>query len=477
MWTESTITGPETHQYLWPRLVTSGENHEFVHLFAITAPSGNGGTPYLGQDGALLYSRSSDGGNTWEIAHQLIDGTGIDDYIKISADDYVLTANGSTIALVCVTWQHDMFMLKSTDNGTTWEKTVIWEHPIPLWDIQTMLLDTLFAPGSSADVAVDANGMCHVVYNVTRVIRDATMEPGYYSYFPYYDGIGYWNENMEAPIPEPENPPIYVQDPMYWTLSPDYLYEQGWLVGYSQDVNGNGTLDFVEVGAGEFPFANYRALGLSNYPSLTITEDGIIAVAYSSVTEGFATVENRYNYRHSWVNFSEDMGTSWDNIFYDLQANNIFHIYDECIYGTFAPNSYSSEPYFHYLYMADTYPGVYLDEDEQTEPSTNRMIHNKILKTLVSLPETQYSKVINVTEISPNPVSDNSIVVLTLAVEMNVSVEIFSLTGQKVFESPATKMQAGTRTLNINASNLNSGVYFYTINAGNERITKKMIVE
>lgn len=476
-WTETTISGPETHHYLWPRMVSTGDNNEYVHMFAITAPSGNGGTPYLGQDGALLYNRSSDGGNTWEIAHQLIDGVGIDDYLKISADDYVLTARGNTIALVSVTWQHDMFMLKSVDNGNTWEKTVIWEHPIPLWDIQTMLIDTLFAPGSSADVAIDASGMCHVVYNVTRVIRDATMEPGYYSYFPYYDGIGYWNENMEAPIPEPEDPPIYVQDPMYWTLSPDYLYEQGWLVGYSQDVNGNGTLDFVEVGAGEFPFANYRALGLSNYPALTISEDGIIAVAYSSVTEGFFTPEERYNFRHTWVTFSEDLGNTWDPYFYDLQAGNIFHIYDECIYGQLAPNSFSSDPYFHFMYMADNLPGVYLDEDEQLEPTTNRMIHNKIPKLLVGITESTETPSFTVSEIYPNPVAASSLITLTLSSKLNVAVDIYNITGQKVLEIPSQSMNAGTRVLNIDASEFRSGVYFYTVTAGSEKITRKMIVE
>jgi len=38
-------------------------------------------------------------------------------------------------------------------------------------------------------------------------------------------------------------------------------------------------------------------------------------------------------------------------------------------------------------------------------------------------------------------------------------------------------MQAGVNTVNINVSDLNSGVYFYTVEAGNNAITKKMIVK
>lgn len=44
--------------------------------------------------------------------------------------------------------------------------------------------------------------------------------------------------------------------------------------------------------------------------------------------------------------------------------------------------------------------------------------------------------------------------------------------GQKVFEIPAHKVNAGTHILEINAENLVNGVYFYTVKAGNASITK-----
>ncbi len=63
-WQEQTLEGPENHGYLYPKIATSGAGNEYLHVFAYVPGSGNGGTSYLDQDGALLYNRSTDGGQT-----------------------------------------------------------------------------------------------------------------------------------------------------------------------------------------------------------------------------------------------------------------------------------------------------------------------------------------------------------------------------------------------------------------------------
>lgn len=479
-WTHSYLEGPDGGPgLLWPKTVSSGENNEYIHVVALTTPSGNGGAPYMGQDGAMLYYRSSDGGQTWEIRDQIIEGSGELYYVNISADDYVLASQGNTVSIVCASAWYDLFMLKSTDNGNTWEKTVIWQHPFPMFDIMTQFLeDTLFAVGNSAQVAIDQNGNCHVVYNIGRVLRDETTEPGYYSFFPYYDGIGYWNESMEAPIPTPDEVPAWANYPDYWTLNPDYLYEDGVLVGYAQDVNGDGEITFVEVASGEFPFANYRQLGVSCMPTITVTDDEVIVVAYASVTETFATSDERYNYRHIWITHSPDMGTTWgENSFVDLQANELFHIFDECIYPQFASRN---DGYLDLdlLYMADEKPGLYLDEDEQTEPSSNRIIHNNYFITL-GLDDKPFvaASDLKVSECYPNPTNGTTSIALSIENAMRVSVEIFNLTGQKVMEVPAANLAKGVHNISFDVSNLTAGAYFYTVKAGSQSISKKMIVE
>ncbi len=468
-WTEMQYDGPDGHSYLWPRATSGGDNLNTIHMLGLTAPSGNQGSPYMGQDGALLYNRSMDGGENWDIQHELIEGIGSDYYLAISADDYVITAKDNIVAfLICSPW-YDLAMFKSTDNGETWDKTVIWEDPYPFFDLQTTLTsDTLWAPDGSSDIAIDDNGNVHVVWGIARVARleAAPPDPGYYSYWPFTDGIGYWNETMEAPIPEAENP--------HHTLMDTYLDELGMLVGWSQDVNGSGVrLDFE--GTNDTPFAVYRELGISDMPSIAINGN-MIGLVFSSVTETYLTADGGYNYKHTWTRFSYDLGQTWGD-FTDLQAGNIFHLYDECIYPSMAKNA-TADGAFQIIYMADNLPGVYLDEDEQTEPSTNRIIHNNMDFTIgINDPAAQVNKSLEVSQCYPNPAAGLTQIGVKLNAAAVVGVEFFNMTGQKVFEIPATGMQPGNHTLSFNASSLSPGVYFYTVTAGDETASRKMIVE
>nr|NQU92092.1 T9SS type A sorting domain-containing protein [Bacteroidota bacterium] len=77
----------------------------------------------------------------------------------------------------------------------------------------------------------------------------------------------------------------------------------------------------------------------------------------------------------------------------------------------------------------------------------------------------------------PNPASGTTSVNVTLVENTTVSFEVFNMMGQKVYDIPATNMGAGLQTITFDASSLSNGVYFYTVTAGEESISKKMIVE
>ena len=88
-WEYSTYPGPASQPYiLWNRTVTSGPDHNRVHILALTLPSTHGGKPYMGLDGALLYSYSTDGGATWYWQNEVLDGMTSDEYVGFSADIY-----------------------------------------------------------------------------------------------------------------------------------------------------------------------------------------------------------------------------------------------------------------------------------------------------------------------------------------------------------------------------------------------------
>ncbi|MEZ5197145.1 MAG: hypothetical protein R2764_12280 [Bacteroidales bacterium] len=60
--------------------------------------------------------------------------------------------------------------MKSTDGGDTWDKTLIWEHPYPMWFNE--VTDTFFCMDGSFDVELDMNGMAHLVFGINRAHSD-----------------------------------------------------------------------------------------------------------------------------------------------------------------------------------------------------------------------------------------------------------------------------------------------------------------
>ncbi len=191
-WTFINYTTPVGNELVWPRITTGGVNHDVLHQIAITTPTFLGGSIYQGLDGALLYSRSIDGGDTWEIQDELIEDINSTYYLAFSGDTYEIQSDGDNVAILYgESWQ-DLGLLKSTDGGESWSKTIIWEHPYPLWDPNSFIpTDTFYCVDGAHSLAFDHDGMVHVVFGINRAYSDGT---GTF-WFPGVDGIGYWNED------------------------------------------------------------------------------------------------------------------------------------------------------------------------------------------------------------------------------------------------------------------------------------------
>lgn len=86
-------------------------------------------------------------------------------------------------------------------------------------------------------------------------------------------------------------------------------------------------------------------------------------------------------------------------------------------------------------------------------------------------------EIASVSQNQPNPFSDITDVYLTLIKNSSVSLDVFSLTGQKLSTQYHSNLPAGVHKLTIDGSNLAQGIYFYSITTANQQITKKMIVK
>lgn len=77
----------------------------------------------------------------------------------------------------------------------------------------------------------------------------------------------------------------------------------------------------------------------------------------------------------------------------------------------------------------------------------------------------------------PNPFNPTTQITFDLVNENNVSLKVFNIKGQEVGTVVNGTMAAGRHTVSFDATNLTSGLYFYTVKIGNEfTATKKMML-
>lgn len=455
-WTMAIQAGPPSAADIsWPRGTTTGPSHNVIHFISVTyGPSGE----YNDQSQALLYSRSADGGETWDIENQTFEELGPDYYEGIGGDSYEFaeSKDGQLAFLVGDNWM-DLCLMKSEDDGDTWTKTVIWECPYPLYT--GGVTDAFYCPDGAHSVAFDQNGKLHVVFGINRAQANGPEEKNWY---PLVGGIGYWNEDRPT-FSSDTNALCPYSDCEYSELVEDYS-----LIGWSQDLNDNDTIDIEDA----TDLAKYY-LGLSSMPQLTIDDQNQMFVVYSSVTEGYTGGLSNQTYRHLWSRFSPN--GDWWGEFTDLTSG-LEYVFDECVYPSVAAKS---DEYIYLSYQADEEPGLQIQGDE--DPPTDCFIRvMSVLKTDLISGVKENNPVVkndNVSQNYPNPFNGTSRVYVLLEEAAELSLEVHNMMGQLVYSTPEKKYNSGKVEFTIDGSNLESGIYFYSIVSGESSVTKKMIIE
>lgn len=128
-----------------------------------------------------------------------------------------------------------------------------------------------------------------------------------------------------------------------------------------------------------------------------------------------------------------------------------------------------------------TIPWVYMSLDNTYNGSNpvqfNYIPNFKKTYAVTALNEFKGNEIATVSQNQPNPFRNETTVQVTLLKNAPITLEVYSLTGQKISSQEYANMQAGTHKLTIDGSQMVKGVYFYTLSTGSQKITKKMIVE
>lgn len=107
---------------------------------------------------------------------------------------------------------------------------------------------------------------------------------------------------------------------------------------------------------------------------------------------------------------------------------------------------------------------IYIDNMKITPPETS-------VEQIQALP-TEYV----LSQNYPNPFNPTTTIEFTLPKRSEVNLVVYDLVGRVVAELASGNLNAGCHTVNFNASNLSSGVYFYRLTAGDFVSVKKLML-
>jgi hypothetical protein len=180
------------------------------------------------------------------------------------------------------------------------------------------------------------------------------------------------------------------------------------------------------------------------------TQPDIFCAAYNKITGEYTEMTNITQFTQAWLQawegsqshyvFVEDLGT-------DIEVTVPF------VYEELEPAVPENPAYFWYI---DGWTYTFTKPVGFSEPA---------------------STITNVSQNYPNPFGETSEIHVELATDATLGIEIFNLMGQKVYSQDLGNVNAGQHRFVIDAAGMHSGVYFYNVKAGDEVVTRKMIIE
>ncbi len=448
-WTQSLVTPAPTGVtgLIWPRAVTNGTNNKNIHIIVVTTPVANGGVAYQGLDGAVIYYRSLDGGATWDKQGEVLPGMTSADALGYTGDSYAWAEpKGDTIAFVYGDDWNDTFLMWSPDNGNTWNKKMIVSNAYKMEPSGNVTPNFPTCDGTVA-AAIDGDGVVHVAFGRMRAKGDADGR----KYYPYTDGLVYWNSTMEA---------------IDTTILTDInlLFDEGLLIGYVADP---GTGDTI------IDFPKYYT-SLSSFPQIMFDDYDNMYFLWSGVTVGNPSPDP-FNYRHIWARPWYQDKTEWSEMV-DLNAS-VLYMFQEYAYPAVAQKM---KPNGKVLLLTQTssVPGSNIKDTNVPIHDVNMEYREVDLSEFVTVgvDNTKTSRSY-VTQNFPNPVKDVTSFKVALENAANVTIEVKNVMGQTVMFMDKGMVNAGAQTYTIDATGLTAGIYFYTVKVNGESFTHKMIVK
>ncbi|MBA3647657.1 MAG: T9SS type A sorting domain-containing protein [Chitinophagales bacterium] len=436
------LESPATSGDLWAKTAVWGEN---FHVISLTTPVISGGTTYNGLDGALLYDRSTDGGVTWDATNVLLPDEDTAHYDGFNGDSYQIDARGNTVAIVTGDISYDVILWKSMDNGSTWTKTIILQHPFPFFTDDTITdingdgnADSIEVCDGSLSVLIDDQNMVHVWWGDAFILNDVAGD-ALYSYYPGINSIMYWNESFG------ENAPAAITGAL--------------------DLNGNDTLDLpIDDLSGQLLIGQFGFSSLATMPNAGIDSNGNIYLAYSAAVENSTDLVGKA-IRHTYVIVTKDHGQTWGDSVIDV----VDDITQEGVYASIA--RYVDDK-VHIVYQKDFCAGISglfiatNDPDPCNDNELNSIAYVEFpvsdLGVSVGIPSIKANN--EDIHVFPNPSTGVFTIAINGSVVNQMDIKVSNVLGQTVRELNNQNLTNSKVTVDLNT--LPSGNYLLSARAG-----------
>lgn len=458
---------------IWGRVANSGN---YFHCIASYSDSSAPGEPRApkrkGVPAPMTYSRSTNGGTSWDIQHILLPGYDSSNVFDGGGDNYAIDVKDSIVVIVSGGVGEHVMMWKSTDNGSNFTMSIIDSFPFAPYK-KNVLFDATPSNDGSLDIMIDHNYMSHVFWGVVRV-NEADTSDNNSTFFPGTSMLGYWNEYTKKDV-------IIVDGNQFDRDGTDTLeLSAGCWSNLDQTTGG---VPSALKNANIFGVARLGNTGVIHSPSASVDANGNIYVTFSVPSEQDFD-DNNVNRRNIYVLYSKDSGITWSAP-QDLTQMD----------GTeeeFACVAKQANGFLHMIFQRDITAGTNLQSNSKTD-NNHPVALNEIMYAAVPVDKILSNQIgflqnVSVDDINkpkevfvvaqnyPNPFDHQTNVLLWLNANSDVTVEITDINGKVISVQKFNNLDAGNQIITLDGSSLNSGIYLYTVSTGTYKVTRKMAV-